>query len=792
MEFIDNLENNMIIVTENKYKESILKTISLSSRLFNINIISKSEFIKRFYFDYNEEAVYYLMNKYKIKEDIALTYLKNIYYVSDRNYSSDKLNLLANIKRELISNDLLIYDNLFTEFIKDKKIVFYNYNYLNKFDINMIEELKKITSVLVYDKKYNNYSHDVYEFDTMEEEVNFVCVSIMKLVQKGIRPSLIKLSNVDDDYVDMIESLFSMHGIKLDVNNNYLISNYIANLFLTMDGDLLSRINILSLKYKGDILNKIISIVNKYIYFDDLDISLEMIRNEFKRTKINNISYDNAIEVIDFMNYPVTDDMHVFLLGFNQNKVPLIYKDEDYITDNLKDDLLIDLVYDKNKFEKRSTISNILNIKNLYISYKNSSSFGTFYPSNLINDMNLSVIKDVKFDDIYSSLYGNILLCKGLDNYSLYGEFDDDVLRLYATFNSRYNKYDNRFKGIDNNKFLDVYKDGFNLSYSSMNDYYKCSFKYYLSNVLKLNIYEDSFATYIGSLFHYVLENGLKSDKDADYLINLFVDREDRVLSSKEKFFVKRLTPDIGFALSTIRDSLDNTELKNMLFEERVEIKKQGDVSVTFKGFIDKVMYKDYGDKMIVAIVDYKTGFTDIDLKYVPFGLSMQLPIYLYLAKNSNKLHDIKFAGFYLQRVLNGIPLLDNKKSFESLKKEGLLLYGYSNDDPEILEKFDHCYKESTMIKSMKLDSKGAFSRYSKILSNNKIDKLVDLVDLKIDEAVNGICSSCFDINPKVTEKGNIGCNYCSFKDICFKEARDEVLIIPDSDLSFLGGDVDA
>ena len=37
----------------------------------------------------------------------------------------------------------------------------------------------------------------------------------------------------------------------------------------------------------------------------------------------------------------------------------------------------------------------------------------------------------------------------------------------------------------------------------------------------------------------------------------------------------------------------------------------------------------------------------------IEYGIGMQLPVYLYLAKNSNKLSNVKVAGFYLQKVLN-------------------------------------------------------------------------------------------------------------------------------------------
>lgn len=790
---IETLKNNTLIITENEYKLDLLKKLDQSSKLININIMTKQELIKKFYFFYDEKAVYYLIKNYKISEDIARVYLDNLYYIENKNYQNSKLDLLVKIKQELTDNNLLYYDNLFLEYIKNKTIVFYEYNNFNKFDANMIENLKKHTEVIIVNKEQKNYLPKVYEFDTLEEEVEFVAISILKLIEQGISISDIKLTNIDEDYQDVIDCIFPMYGLKIESNNKCLFSNIIAQEFLNREGTIADRIEKLNEKYQNsETLRKIVNIVNKYVIFEDEIIINEMISNEFKKSKLKGQKYNNIIEVIDYKNYPINNE-HIFLLGFNQNKVPVMYKDEDYITDNLKEGLLIDTTLEKNKREKQITISNILNIKNLTITYKNSSSFSNFYPSNLIGDMNLSVIKNFKFNEIYSPKYAKISLAKQLDNYVLYGTVTEDLKKLYSTFQKfPYNTYDNKYKKIEKDNFLEYVKDGFNLSYSNMNDYYKCSFKYYLSNVLKLNIYEDSFDAYIGSLFHYVLENGLKIGKDAEELIQDFINKNTRELSKKEQFFIKKITQDITFALNTIKENLENTDLKNMLFEEKVEVIKNADVTVTFKGFIDKIMYNKFGNNTIVCIIDYKTGYTDIDLKYVPYGLSMQLPVYLYLAKNTNKLENIKFGGFYLQRVLNSIPTIDPKKDYEQSKKEGLLLYGFSNSNHDILEKVDNTYKNSTVIKSMKLDSKGEFSRYSKILNDDEINKLIDMTDTKIEEAIKDICNTKFDINPKITDKENIGCKYCQYRDICFVEKHDEVMIKPDNDLSYLGGGIDA
>ena len=784
-------KNNDLIVTGNEYKLDILHSCGDNNILINIKFIDKKEFINRFYFTYDERAIYYLMKNYKLNENVSRVYLDNLYYIDDVEYKSNKLNKLVSIKRELNEEGLLIYDNLFLNYIKNKRIVFYNYNCFNKFELDMIDRLKKITEVVIIDKDYKEYKPTVYEFDSIFDEVSFVASSILKLIDSGVNPGMIKLTNIDDDYKLFINFIFPLYGIKTDINDNYLISNSIAQEFLNMKGTIKERVDMLSKKYNNKVLDDVISIVNKYIIFDNINIVNEMISNEFKCRTIKQKDYDNLIRVIDYKNYPIGDE-YVFMLGFNQSVIPVQYKDEDYITDNIKDGLLLESTNYKNKIEKDITIKNILNIKNLIISYKKSTPFGVFFPSSLIKDLNLNVINNFKEDTVYSKDYARILLGKYIDNYIYYGTVTDDLVKYNSSLKIPYNTYNNKFNGIDKDKFLSSIKDGFNLSYSTINDYYNCSFKYYLSNVLRLNIYEDNFAAYIGSVFHYCLEKGLINDIEVSKLVDEYITNSERTLTMKEKFFINNLIPDIEYALFTIKDNLSKTDLKDILFEKRVEVIKHRKVTVTFKGFIDKVMYRKDSDHTIIAIVDYKTGNSDIDLKYVPFGLSMQLPIYLYLASNINEFTNPVFGGFYLQKVLSGKPVISIEKDIDKQKKENLLLKGYSNRDKDILKRFDNTYVESSVIKSMKLKKDGDFNSHSKVLDNDEISSLIKVTDKKIDEAIDSICDARFDINPKAENGKNIGCLYCDYKDICFVNKKDEINIVPDDSLSFLGGEENA
>ena len=105
-------------------------------------------------------------------------------------------------------------------------------------------------------------------------------------------------------------------------------------------------------------------------------------------------------------------------------------------------------------------------------------------------------------------------------------------------------------------------------------------------------------------------------------------------------------------------------------------------------------MYKEDGDKTYITLIDYKTGNDDISLKYLKYGLNIQLPIYLYLSNYLN-LRNILYSGFYLQKF--------------NITDKDYRLVGYSNSDRDVLSILDSGYENSKIIKSMKTLKDGAF-----------------------------------------------------------------------------------
>ena len=307
-----------------------------------------------------------------------------------------------------------------------------------------------------------------------------------------------------------------------------------------------------------------------------------------------------------------------------------------------------------------------------------------------------------------------------------------------------------------------------------MQSYNECSFKYYINNILKLDPYEDTFSAYIGTIFHHILEIGIKNNINVRDEVYNFVSQ--KILTEKEKFFIDKLINDMDSSLKYINDSLRYTSLNNIKTENKFEILIKENPYVAFKGYVDKVMMLEDKGRTYVAIVDYKTYDSDIKLDLLNYGLNIQLPVYLYLVNSSIK--NATFTGFYLQKVLSGEIKYNKDTSLTDQKEDSMKLNGYSNMDEDIIKLFDSSYKDSNIIKGLKFTNDRVFSSSSKVLTNGEIESLIKKVNFVINECINNILSAKFDINPKIYKDNNISCKYCKYNDICYKSASDEVNIV--------------
>jgi len=376
-----------------------------------------------------------------------------------------------------------------------------------------------------------------------------------------------------------------------------------------------------------------------------------------------------------------------------------------------------------------------------------------------------------------------------LDDLIKYDVKNKNLDKYYNSISIPYMEYDNQFTGITKESLLAKLNNKLLLSYSTIDNYYRCGFRYYISNILKLDKYEETFKTFIGNLFHYILSKCLEGNFCFDMEWDNYI--KEKSFSVSESFFLIKLKGELTLIIKEVKRLHNATGLTNNMFEQKIYIDKSRDIPVTFMGIVDKIMYKNISGEDLISIIDYKTGNPNTNLFNTIYGIDMQLPVYLYLVKYSTLFNNPTFVGFYLQKILHGEINRSPSKSYLEQKQDNLKLSGYSNVREDVLSRFDPSYENSEFIRSMRVTSKG-FYTYAKVIEDERIKLLIDLVNSKIDNAIDDILSCKFDINPKRVGLDNIGCMFCKYKDLCYMKEENIINLKEYKDFSFLGGDNNA
>ena len=355
---------SFIIITNNNNKKNILRNLSKNKRLYNLKFYSFKELKKKVFFDYDLNTLEYVMNKYKVNLDIAEIYINNLYFL--QKLDNEKVSFLNSLKEKLKENKLLEEDNDFKKALRNKKIIVYN------------EEISKEKQIILdnlgQDYEIRNddtfkYKPTIYQAKTMEEECEFVLNEISKLLEKKIDINKIKII-IPKEYESIIKRYSNFFNIPLNLQNtSSFFSTSIAQEFLSNYDKMALEDNIAILEERYENVNDLIRIINKSAKVINKDFRKEFIIKDLKEEKVTNTIYDKAVSEGSIDDYYDREE-YVFLLGFNIDSFPKIYKDDDYLNDEVKAKLKIDTSLDKNIFEKKKVLNNIQRIKNLVITYK--------------------------------------------------------------------------------------------------------------------------------------------------------------------------------------------------------------------------------------------------------------------------------------------------------------------------------------------------------------------------------------------------------------------------------------
>lgn len=748
--------NNTIIITTKNYKNKLIKDYKL---MLNNKVYTEKEFIKKYYFEYKKDVLVFMKNKYNFIPEISKIILENLYKIKNQEYSTKKLNELKKIKNDLIENGYIIFNNNFKQFVKNKDIITYNIKFEN---FNMYEEAYEEKDLI-----------DIYKYKQIEEEVINTAMKIQDLINNGININKIKFNILDRSYEGVINRIFNYFNIPFikDTNNKLYYLDDIKKFINEVDDEkLILNLNeyIEELNLNIDIQKKLIQILNKYANYKFGDVK-DILIYELKNESIEINVYEDIVKEINYKTYIPNDDEYIFMLGFNQDIIPKIYKDDNYLNDKELQEINAQTSFDKNVEEEKNLKRFINKTKNLIISYKCESPKQEFGYSNFLSNLKTNEIEE-KYDYRNEKL-NKLLLANRLDNFILYNDISDDLIDLYSNYtNLEYQTYDNNYEKIDYKIIKKQLKNHLTLSYTNLTVFYKCQFRFLLNNIYKLSTFEQTSSQTIGNLFHKVLEikyknNDLDLDKIITDAINEFYLEG---LNKKTKFYTEKYRIIIKELIEIIDKNNEKSKFKNTYFEQRFTIHKENDLNIKIVGNVDKIMTFREEDSTYVIVVDYKTGKPSCDFKKVVYGLDMQLLMYLYLIKNTSIIENPKFAGTYLQQIMTEVHNKHKTKTYKEQVEDNCKLMGYTTKNMNIVDKIDSKIDEGSFIKGLKIKKDGEFASTAKVLNDNEINDLLDLLSKNIENAIEEINNSNFLINPKKIGNTNEGCSYCEFKDICY------------------------
>ena len=748
--FID----NSIYIVPNSLKLKLLDILSNDSEIYNITFISLEELEKHYFFDIKEESLLYLLDKTNENIDVLKLMLRNLYNINVTNdYKETKLNNLKGLYFDLKDNNYLVFDKGYKEYLLTKNIYIIGYGILEPYQKEMLDSINA-----KYLNITSNLSIDIiYKYHSMKDEVIGTALKIRELNSKGINYNAIFLAGIDSSYNYLLKTIFKMFDIPIYLKSTNKITSLISVKDYLKDKDI-NHIKDMDIKSKIMKIESDLSYAKNSKYYDIL------LKDRLENTTLDSIELVESVKILNEaieIPYLVSDDEYLFVLGFNQNHLPKIYKDEDYLSDNLRSKCNLNTSTIKNKLSKDNLIKVLGTINNLTISYKLTSLTDEYAKSSLLNEFNLKEIDEVNYNYNYSKKFNNYRVSSVLDTYYKYHEKDKYFTFLTTNIDtSKYTSFDHKFKGI--NRKISPYS----LSYSSIDDIAKCPFKYYLKHILKLDNFDANFNTKIGNIFHSVLKDSYSDNFSFEDSLNKAL--KDNPLDKRETILFKRLETELKEIVDYNKRVEKRSFLSDFYGEKKLEILLSE--NATLKGFIDKILFKTFHDKTYYAVFDYKTGSATLNLDYLEEGLYLQLPLYIYLINKSKLLKNPTFVGFFYQYLLQSYK--DKEGWFKNLK-----LVGYTTDDKVIISYLDEDYETDSFVKGLSVKKDGELSSRSKVLSESELNDILKKIDNALEKCLNIIDNNDFKIAPKIINNKNISCEFCTFKEVCFVSPSDYVYL---------------
>jgi len=602
----------------------------------------------------------------------------------------------------------------------------------------------------------------VYQTIDQTQQVYAVFECVVDKLDKGIKPSHIKIleSTEDDDY--QLKKLFKDAGIPLSNHKARSIQSY--PVYKTLKDTLLNegfdafKEQIIDLKDKHpQVINAIIDFLNTH-QEARLSKNPQIFLALLDKLNIKPKVLTNAVEILSIDQLNHLND-HILMMNVVDELFPRKDVDNDYLTNQQKALIGYPTSEDINQYRK-SFYEHILSAMP-HLTF--------FYPEKMVDKTRMSDL-DIQRPMTYHKYHyqvkqvsytpSNDFLRFASQKYVYEHDLQmaEDYPLLKETFESDFKPYSHQFSGIDDSDLHALLNKKYTLTGAKIEDYHLCPFKYLLKHLLSIDNILPSHYMYFGNVMHKALEHlMLDHTYDIESLVKNAKDFPEDILYKKE-LFDEILIENIKKTYELVKDFHDEGQYKKIVTEQTFSRKIKADDRFIINGIIDKIMVDE--DKGYYAIVDYKYSKRLFSMKSFDQGLSLQLPFYLYLYdhETTHKPSGIFFRQTGLQRE-------------KANDDQDMRLIGVFLNDEDQMRRLD---PQGKHILGLRYKKEGLYD-YGRDLSAAGFAEMKKRMEDMIYLTAKKIEAGDFTIRPILSEQKNnhsISCLYCPFGHICYSKDR--------------------
>ncbi len=408
-------------------------------------------------------------------------------------------------------------------------------------------------------------------------------------------------------------------------------------------------------------------------------------------------------------------------------------------------------------------------------------------------------------------------LCETLKEYFVMNDGENELVKI--------EKADIKdFSISDTDLATEFFGKNMFMSASRIEKYYKCPFSYFCEYGIKIKPRKEAEvdAALYGTVIHYVMEQFLCNNKKdvickmspkdikekSDEIIDGYIADVMGGYENKNPSFMRTIRLIKETAHSVILRLVDEFSVCKFTpvdFELKIspdgeippyEVKMDNGGFVKIVGSVDRVDTFETTDNTFLRVVDYKTGGKEFQLGEVFHGLNMQMLIYLFAIWENGKEYykdNIIPAGVLYFQAKN-TKITSDKVDRNSEKSDALsysakehAMDGMILNNIQVFEAMDKAC-EGVFLPASFDEKTGSLK--GKVISLESLKHLKDVVDSSIKNMAERLHKGCISALPVED-----GCTWCSYKDVCKREADDpvkemEILSFKDA-ISQLRGDED-